>query len=366
MNILLVGTAGYNLGDDALASILAHRLEQVFPAATVTVTSVNPGRLRSLGLKELTVNRKSLQSWLALLAQIRRSEFIFLGGGTLIQDALGVSLLRGMIPYIWQITFLAKLLGKRVATVPIGMDALQHDRARKMGRDILSRCEVVVLRDQRSFDLARDALQGDASSLLLSADPVFALRNVDGRATSEPVQQPYIVISYVREKRSEDVVIHELLSLLEAMRQRWPDHRLVLLSMDTREEDELGIYRKVIARLEEETVDVESPSDYRSAAAIIRGAAAVVAMRLHAMIIALGYVPVVGISRTTKTDTLIAQAEIYGLSVRDVSANKVTDLLTQALADDAKLAAQRTFVDAADQRFRTSMDELARRMHGGA
>ncbi|MFT4248560.1 MAG: polysaccharide pyruvyl transferase family protein [Pseudomonas sp.] len=363
MNILLVGTAGHNLGDDALASVLVKNLERTFPGANVKVTSVNPGRLIALGLNEVCINRKSLTGWATLLKHIRQADLVLLGGGTLIQDALGISLLRGMLPYIWQITFLARLLGKPVATVPIGMDVLRHQRSTKIAQGILRRCQTVILRDQRSFELAADALAGDSTKLVLSADPVFSLEN-DSFAPVAATDDPYFVISYVKEKREDEAVVSELLSLIDAMRRKWPVHRLVLLSMDTRIEDELGIYQKILGKVAPGTVQVESPSDYRQAAAIIRNATAVVAMRLHAMIIALGHVPVVGISRTTKTDTLIAQAGIHGLSVEQTSAKRVVDLLDIALADTHRLASQRGFVKAADQRFRASMDTLARRMTG--
>lgn len=363
MNILLVGTAGHNLGDDALASVLAGRLQQIFPSASVTVVSVNRGRLASLGLNELWINRKSLKSWLDLLRKIWNSDIVLLGGGTLIQDALGVSLLRGMLPYIWQITFLVKLFGKPVATVPIGMDVLRHPRAMRMAEDILKRCDVVLLRDQRAFELARDSLGGSSSQLVLSADPVFAM-NVPDVASMGEHDIPYLLISYVKEKREEQEVVRELSSLVEALHRKWPDHHLVLLSMDTRIEDELGIYRKVQLQLSVGRVDVESPSDYRKAARLIRGANGVVAMRLHAMIMALGHVPVVGISRTTKTDTLIAQSEMYGVSVQDAAPARVVELLDAAMNDEDKLKSQRLFVALAGQRFGASMDELARRVTG--
>ncbi|MEN5118113.1 polysaccharide pyruvyl transferase family protein [Luteimonas sp. TWI662] len=351
MNILLVGTSGHNLGDDALASVLVEQLRSLIPDSKVTVTSVNPGRLQPLGVDELSMDRKSPKGWIAIIQAIRRSDVILLGGGTLIQDALGISVFRGMIPYIWQVTAIAKLLGKPIATVPIGVDELSSSRAPALAKHIFNRCSTVLLRDQKSLTIAQSLVPGNESKFVLSSDPVFFL-------SGEPLDEPRdrsIVISYVKEKRSQDTAVADVVALVEGVRRQWPDHRVILLSMDTREQDELGVYRAAAAKIGTDNVEVLSPNDYRTAVKIIRRSSLVIAMRLHAMIIALGYTPLVGISRATKTDTLIRESGIYGISISEFSATRILEKALLAISDQGRISMQKQYVDGAAERFTSTM-----------
>lgn len=355
MNILLVGAAGFNLGDDAIAATLATYLADRIGGAQITATTLNAGRLARLGVKEVAVNRNSIRGWLRLARSIRHSDLVLLGGGTLIQDALGCGIVRGMIPYIWQVSLLAKIHRRPVATVPIGIDNLKGRRAIRLARGILRRADLVLLRDQRSLDLAQRLLPRNRSRFILAADPVFG---VQLPTTLLPEPEPYIVISHVKERRDGTAVENELKALITRVRSKWPSHKIVLLAMDTREVDELGVYRSVYQELGDDSIRIEAPADYRVAVRLIRGAKLVVAMRLHAMIMALGHVPLVGISRTTKTKTLIEDASIYGADIQSMNPEEIVQLARRALADEGRVRHQQGVARAFADRFALAMQEL--------
>lgn len=363
MNILLVGAAGFNLGDDAIAATLSAYLADRIGGAQITVTSLNAGRLARLGVKEVAVNRHSIRGWLRLARSIRRSDLVLLGGGTLIQDALGCGIVRGMIPYIWQVSLLAKIHRRPVATVPIGIDNLKGRRAIRLARGILRRADLVLLRDQRSLDLAQRLLPSNRSRFILAADPVFG---VQLPTTLLPEPEPYIVISHVKERRDGTAVKNELRALITRVRSEWPNHKIVLLAMDTREVDELGVYRSVYQELDDDSIRIEAPADYRVAVRLIRGAKLVVAMRLHAMIMALGHVPLVGISRTTKTKTLIEDASIYGADIQSMNPEEIVQLARCALADEGRVHHQKGVARAFADRFELAMQELEKHFASAA
>lgn len=363
VNIFLVGSPGYNLGDDAISAIVAERLMLAFPEAHLVIATNVLGRVAAPGAREFLVERRKVGGWLRLLREIQRADVVLIGGGTLIQDALGCGVIRGMIPFIWQVTLLARVMGKMVATVPIGVDRLTSSRGVRWGGQILRRCNPVLLRDPQAMQLAKMLAPDHAASYVVSADPVFSLASVEGAGSSG---HSYLVLSYVREARDAKVVENEVFQLVIMLRAKWPDLNLVLLAMEDREEDELGVFRNVMERVADERVRVEVPSDFRQAANILRHARAVVAMRLHAMIITLGYAPLVGISRATKTETLMSQASIVGLRIDQIDPQLVEDSLVSVIDDSERLLCQRKFVRAAADRFDDSLVPLIAAIAGNA
>ena len=361
MKILVIGAAGFNLGDDAIAVTIAQRLADIIDDAEVTVACLNPGRLSRYGIKELPLNRSSISGWANLVSAVRHTDVVLLGGGTLIQDALGCGLYKGMIPYIWQASLLAKIYQRRLATVPIGIDDLKGQRAARLAGQILRWATPVLLRDERSLELAQQLGTYQTGKFVLSSDPVFDVRL---SKRQHPVSEPSIVISYVRELREVSQVRDELMELITRIRAKWPSHKVVLLAMDTRESDERTVFRIVCENISDERVVIMSPSDYREVIHIIRSATLVVAMRLHVMIMALGHVPLVGISRTTKTDTLIKEASIIGAKIQSMEPNKLIDLMQRALADQERIAYQKMIATRNAERFSRTMIQLARSLGG--
>lgn len=363
MNIFLVGSPGYNLGDDAISAIMAERLMLAFPEANLVIATNVLGRVAVPGTSEVLIERRKVGGWFRLLREIYRSDVVLIGGGTLIQDALGCGVIRGMIPFIWQVTLLARLMRKMVATVPIGVDRLTTSRGVRWGGQILRRCNPVLLRDPRAMQLAKKLAPDHSERYVASADPVFSLGSVEGPDSHFP---PYLVLSYVRESRDAKIVEEEVFHLVSMLLARWADLNLVLIAMEDREEDELGIFRHVLKRVADERVRIEVPADFRRAAQILRNARAVIAMRLHAMIITLGHAPLVGISRTTKTETLMSQASIVGLRVDQINPRLLERSLESVIDDEERLIHQRDFVNAAARHFEESLVPLLAAIAGKA
>ncbi|MCY1305819.1 hypothetical protein D9M70_556450 [compost metagenome] len=85
----------------------------------------------------------------------------------------------------------------------------------------------------------------------------------------------------------------------------------MLVCMDARENDEFSLYEYIEREVDKSfngkmdgRVRIYIPSDIYSAARCLRYADAIVAMRLHAMIMAYSYSKIYCISRTTKTKAI--------------------------------------------------------------
>lgn len=360
MKILVIGTTGFNLGDDAIAVTVARRLADIIDGSEITVACLNPGRLSRYGIKELFIDRSSISGWARIVKAIRHADVVLLGGGTIIQDALGCGIYRGMIPYIWQVSLVAKAFRRRLATVPIGVDELKGRRAIRLTKQIMRWASPILLRDERSLDLSQRLCMYQSDKFVLSSDPAFDIQVFEHQYSAS---EPYIVISYVKETRDVSHVRAELMEIISRIRAKWPNQKVVLLPMDTRESEELNVFRMVCEDIGDRRVVVASTSDYRDAVNIIRGATLVVAMRLHAMIMALGHVPLVGISRTTKTETLMKDASILGMDIQNMDPEKLIILMQLALEGQDRITYQKIVATRYTERFGQTMIQLAQSLH---
>src|SRR5690606_10878519 len=104
--ILIAGLAGYNRGDDAILHALVGQLRSRFEldaiAATVLKRDVAPDSVR-----EVLVDRKSPGSQVQLVRAVARSSLVMLGGGSIIQDELKTTWLRGPMALFVEVVTLA-------------------------------------------------------------------------------------------------------------------------------------------------------------------------------------------------------------------------------------------------------------------
>lgn len=350
VRVHLYGSAGHNLGDDAIAVAASHVIAGVAPAARLSVASVaGAGFGERYGLDTISVDRSNPLGMLRLIASLRRADVVLLGGGTLIQDKLGLSRLRGMLAYVDQLSAIARALGKPLGTVPIGVDELGTHLGRRYAARALARLDLLVVRDQRSLELAKEYAGAQAPPALVAADPAYLLP--DREASSEDVasaesRRPYAVLSLVNEDLEFESALDRLAGAARKLLAGGAVARLVLAAMDRRASEERAIFARLLERHPDlhAVTDVEVPHDAFEASRLIGQAAVVVAMRLHAMIFALGRVPLFGISRTTKTSTFLTDAQVRHAAFDSLPGpDELHSQIEQVMRDERALARQARF-----------------------
>jgi len=183
--IALIGVAGPNLGDTAIAQAICEASERL----GCEVTLVHPGKVsRPLPrFPQLIFSRRRIGDWRALRALMRRSDDVWIGGGSLIQDRLGTSPVRGMLPFVFQVALLACASGRRPTLMCVGVDRLYTRLGKRMASLVLRRLTSrIVVRDPQSFRRAR-VLAGGAARIRLCPDPAFVLRIVADTAQDADV-----------------------------------------------------------------------------------------------------------------------------------------------------------------------------------
>jgi polysaccharide pyruvyl transferase CsaB len=170
---LLCGYYGeHNLGDDAL---LAALLEQL-PEGSIPLVTAFDEALVQARFQVATVARRSLP---AVLQALEHCDALVLGGGSLLQDSTSF---RSLL-YYGALISLARLQGKPVLLWGQGLGPLLRQRSRLLVRCLLSLASACSWRDSASAALARGwGVIGPTGS-----DPVWALPSIPWHGHGGPI-----------------------------------------------------------------------------------------------------------------------------------------------------------------------------------
>jgi polysaccharide pyruvyl transferase WcaK-like protein len=323
----LVGAVGTNLGDEAIALAICDYLA---PSIRMQVGSILPDVSRRLypNLSWFSLERKTIRDWKNILSVFRSSRAVAMGGGTLVQDALGISTLHGMLPRLLQFTLAARLAGRKVAWASVGVDPVRTSLGRRYLRALAKRTSLFVVRDGPSRSRLLEYAHTQRP-VIVGADPAFLLTPPPTR----PRDQPYVVISAVRENLDFEASAQGLAQLVQAIVREGLD--CILLPMDRSPSEESSLYARTMKLLDHETarrVEQIAPGITVAVAhQLLAHAECVVAMRLHAAILAAGHSPVVGISRAAKSDTLFSSFQMPFVSAQSWNPKEVLSLVKDQL-----------------------------------
>ena len=161
-NVVVSGYYGYdNFGDDAILSVIVDHLHQL--RANITVLSHDPGKTSYY----YQVNSVKNFNLLWVIFAIKNCDVLISGGGSLLQD---VTSLKSLLYYSFVI-WLAKAFNKQVIIFAQGIGPLQRPISQNIVRNLISRCELVTVRDPKSADY----LAAWGINAQLVSDPVFSL-----------------------------------------------------------------------------------------------------------------------------------------------------------------------------------------------
>ena len=357
MRILISGYYGFgNTGDEAVLAVIVQRLRQHYPDAEICVLSAEPEETaRDYGV-EAADRWKTSTVWY----HMRRADFFIQGGGGLLQDTTSA---RSSLYY------LGLLHMARISRTPFmifgqGIGPLESSFIRGLTVRNLRRARAVTVRDEASarmlseWGLARPEVHVTADpGLLLEAAPQERCRQLLAALDIEP-DVPYIAIALRRWPGLADFLPH----LVALLRQR--EERLLLLPFQF--EQDLPLALELSRALPGRVHLPDGPLRPRETVGIIGGAAAVVAMRLHAMIFAAGQtVPAVGLSYDPKVDAFCARSGQPLLHLAEASRRRLEEALEEAASATGSPEGSRrleALQDAAQRNFDILMEVLDGRM----
>ena len=304
---LLMGYYGMgNLGDEMMLFCLRPWLEA--QGFQLTILSERPQDVsRTHGLPAVQ-NTPLLGEWawraswfkggaLRLVRAIAGCDALIVGGGDLIRDDLGWR----TFFYTVEKLILATLLGKKVYLVNSGIGEPHTRYGRVLLKWVLRRCRHVIVRDQRSLDICKGL--GIEQNVTLAPDIVLSLPDLLQLepliVTEAPTRNPYIVVSlrhnpdvFQSYSMTEERIRTFAASLDALIRDHGVD--VVFIPFQSNPSNGRGdneLHQRVAAAMtHSDRTHVRSwTADLSEVAHYMASAQFVVAMRLHAAVLAHAY-----------------------------------------------------------------------------
>jgi polysaccharide pyruvyl transferase CsaB len=310
MRLVVSGYYGYaNAGDEAVLAGLLATFGEADPDLEVTVLSGDPEHTRRThGVA--AIRRADVP---AVVRALRAADGLISGGGSLLQDRTSPR----PIAYYAGVMHLARFSGRPYAIHAQGLGPITILPNRWLAASALRGAASVSLRDAASIDLAR-AL-GVKRHIELAPDPALALSPPRGGERRQ-------VVVAVRDGQVE--------GLREAVRRLAADHPVLALPMQDpadRAASEAVVEGVPFA----EVLPPGAALDAQLAA--IGGAALVIGMRLHALILAAAaHVPALAISYDPKVDAFAAQVgqRVVGRAGEPIDPEALVAAARDAMAAD--------------------------------
>ncbi len=367
MRYLISGYYGEgNLGDEAILAGILQEVEGVDSHAQFTVLSFDPDDTRRRhGVSSAST---SLRHPARLAELMRGHDLLISGGGSFLHEAdfeqHGRSFLwrEGKlrpVPYFLSVIFVARSLGLPVMWYAQGLGPLHTGAARTFASLAVSHSQVVTFRDRASADLALE-LGARPPLLRVVPDPAYALkaapperaREVMLAADLEPTR-PYLAVC-PRPWLGRQTYQERLLGALARVVRRW-GHQVIFLPFHATQD--VDLCRDLSEQLAGQLADSLSPRRGASsvaaaplleepavAVALLGGAEAVLAMRLHSGILAAsGGSPVISVVYDPKVAAFAEQTAQtpWAVSVDELEGPEGEERLTEAIDDTLENAESR-------------------------
>lgn len=296
VRFLISGYYGFgNLGDEALLQVIVSVLRSRRPYAEIDVLSADAPRT-SHDLQIFATPRWDAK---AVRASIRRADIVLSGGGGLLQDATS---LRSLVYYAG-ILRAAAAAGRTTMIFAQSVGPLDF-----WGKTVVKECckgiDAATVRDERSARLLGTLLPPSVH-IERTADPVFLYdapeEEIDlGAEGLGPQSDPLVIVSIRKAPGMKDR-IDALAHAVDRLAQKH-GARVAFLPLGGASDAEVSTL--VIRKCKSAPVLLPE-CDLSRAANIIRGAKAVIGMRLHALILAARYaVPFLAIPYDPKVSAL--------------------------------------------------------------
>ena len=362
MKALLLGYYGArNLGDDMMLHCILQWL--TMQGMSVTVVSEDPPETEKRFSVPVVRNVALLGQWgwrdswfrghaLRLIGMIRNHDVLVVGGGDLIRDDKGWR----TFWYTIEKVIVALMFGKKVYLLNIGIVGPATVMGKLLLRFVLKRCSKIIVRDESSF---RTCIQlGNRDSCMLQPDIVLSLPSFLGGGSSAPVKTdiPYILVCLRMEPNDfgtypyGEEEIAALASALDEVSANTGSKVIFIPFQYDRNNDDNLIHHRIVQKMRrrESAVIEEWTSDLLRLSELFRGASCVVAMRLHAAVLAVAFRrPVVVMPYDRKVTEF---ADLVGIrsrvdSKRSGDAGYIKELITGEMNSDDGLYNPGTVTD---------------------
>ena len=353
MRILISGYYGFhNTGDEAVLAGIVQGLRERIPGVEICVLSADPEGTAEAHRVYAVDRWRTPVIW----QELRKADFFLQGGGGLLQDVTSPH----SAMYYLGLLHLARLTRTPYMIFAQGIGPISSGFLRGLTARNCRAAKAITVRDIESAEMLRE--WGVSSpEVAVSADPALLLEPADDRRRQQLLRtldlafdQPYMTIA-LRQWAGLPEFLPHLVGLLRRREE-------ALLVLPFQYEQDLPLALELSQALPNRVhlpTDLLSPAD---SAAVIRGARAVIAMRLHAMIFATSQqTPAVALAYDPKVDAFCRRSGHPVLHLHEATVERLANALEQSLAaksDGTQLAELRR---AAEINFEVLLQHLPKK-----
>jgi len=345
VDIFITGYYGFrNAGDEAILSALVRDLKKLATGVNITVASGDPAETES----SHGITAVPWQDISALEAGIRRADAVLIGGGGLFHDYWPfeprdmLSRFHGGLSYLGSIAWLASLHQRPLLIRSVGVGPLTTRLGQDHTRAIFEQAWGVSVRDRESLELLA-AIGVDTSRCNLGADPAYLLEPVPREhqrriLTTQGIDpsRPRLGVALRSWEFAgpQELWLGELVPALTGW-ARAHDGEILLVPFQRLPgefPDDLAVAEALVGLLGPEVPTATLRANLRpeELMAVLGSCQTVVAMRLHAVILAaLAGVPAVGIGYDPKVERTMARLGVpeLCLPLHELSGTALSRLL---------------------------------------
>ncbi len=291
-DILISGYYGFgNSGDDALLSCIIDDICKFTDRSNIAVLTANPEETaRVYGVR--TIDRMNI---ISIAAAMTHSKLLISGGGTLMQDGTST---KSLIYYLG-IIFLAQLFGLKTMLYANGIGPLVRDKNKKRTKKILSKVDMITLRDMRSKEVL-DEIGVKNPNIHVTADPVFGVDGVTpefGKNLLKKLGIPEgtrcIGISVRGRKGASEAFIDETAAAVNAAIEKYGLFPVIIPMQHSKD---MEICKNLAGKLSSKSIIIEEKLSIYEAFSLVSCMELCIGMRLHMLIYAAAMcVPVIGL-----------------------------------------------------------------------
>lgn len=149
MKIFLIGYYGrHNLGDDAILDVMLNNFNKIFKNLEVTIETADSAEYIKQYFGFYKVNKSN-----SILFSILKNDLIIFGGGGLLSDAAANKWM-GLLGMTGEM-FLAKLLGKKVLLIGVGVDTPHFWQTKVIYKMDGKIADLIAVRDNNSYKILK-------------------------------------------------------------------------------------------------------------------------------------------------------------------------------------------------------------------
>ncbi len=325
--LVMGGYYGYaNIGDDSLLQVVTHMIREARPDSRITVLSKSPRETE----RAVSVHSVGRFNPFAVFLAFLKAKVLIFGGGSQLQSATST---RSLSYYLWLLR-MAKVMGLKTVLFSNGIGPFASEKDEKKVAEVLSRVDLITLRDTYSLDKLKE-IGLDTGSVHLSADPAFLMKGSDPAwcrhlLSKAQVEGDYFVISLRKWKHNDPALSHKVAKMCRDIKEK---HRLTPLFLPMQTDRDLELCTRTAESAGGKVLRGLSAGEAKT---VIAGARFVCGMRLHLLIYAAASaVPAMALSYDPKVDAFFADMDnSLILSVKDVEETKLTKYAEAALRAD--------------------------------